>query len=78
MKFGSGPKPTVRRDRNGRPDIWGKAISDRGLPEALPFAIDEPERSVPPMNWIRIARDRHVAQEQTDEIEQLLARAPRP
>jgi hypothetical protein len=29
------------------------------------------------MNWIKVARERHSAQSQSDEIERLLARAPR-
>jgi hypothetical protein len=76
MKFGSGSRPTVRRDSNGRPDIWGAAITEAKPSEDQPFAF-EPERSVQPMNWIRIARERHITQDSSDEIEQLLARAPR-
>jgi hypothetical protein len=77
IKFGSA-KPTVKRDANGRPDIWGAAaVTNSSLSEDPELAIDESERSVPPMNWIRIARERHIALKQSDEIEELLARAPR-
>jgi hypothetical protein len=77
VKFGSGPKPAIRRDGNGRPDIWGAAITDSRLSEDSPLAADEPDRGIPPMDWIRVARERHAARDQSDEIEQLLARAPR-
>jgi hypothetical protein len=76
-KLGSGPKPTVRRDINGRPDIWGAALSEGKQSASRSPIIDEPECFQPPMNWIKVARERHSAQSQSDEIERLLARAPR-
>jgi hypothetical protein len=76
VKFGRS-KPKIHRDINGRPDIWGQAISEARLPESNAFAEHEVEHPEPPMNWIKIARDRHTALNQSDEIEQLLARAPR-
>lgn len=61
-------RPAVRRDANGRPDIWG----------SLENAPDHADRNQePPMNWVRIARERQVMINQAQEVEQLLERAPR-
>ncbi|NVN86587.1 MAG: hypothetical protein HXX15_10920 [Rhodopseudomonas sp.] len=65
MKFG-GSRPAVRRDANGRPDIWGAVEHDLPLTE-------QPAES--PMNWIKIARERHAALDRSDEIERLLSGA---
>jgi len=67
MKFG-GARPAVRRVGNGRPDIWGAAEPEPPL---------DAQQVEPPMNWIKIARERHAAIERSDEVERLLSGAAR-
>lgn len=72
MKFGARPKP-VRRD-----GLFDAPPQFEPTPEPM---VDElpvrAEHAVepPPMNWIRVARERHRAEQDRDEIEQLLAHA---
>jgi hypothetical protein len=72
IKFGSRPKPAIRRDAFGRRDIWGDAAERAS---ALPADVEE--HAAPPLNWIKIARERQATLSRSDEIEELLARAPR-
>ncbi|KIZ47567.1 MULTISPECIES: hypothetical protein [Rhodopseudomonas] len=65
VKFG-GTRPKVRRDANGRPDIWG---------DAFPAAPSPDARSEPQMQWIKVARQREEVLDQSNEIERLLSGA---
>ena len=72
VKFGR-PKPARAR---------GEGFFDAPRPlhtdEAdEPHYDNEPAAAPPPMDWIRVARERHKAEQAGEEIEQLLARAPR-
>jgi len=79
IKF-SRRQPVVRRDPNGRPDIWRdapKPASDDYAAEPLDLAIDPspPTQPIEVPAWIRAARQRQTEVKATDEIEELLARA---
>ncbi|MBB5046466.1 hypothetical protein HNR60_001211 [Rhodopseudomonas rhenobacensis] len=88
MRFGA-PRPIIRRDEA----LYHDAIDDVAIPEprseapwiepaapvhAAHVAADELDDEPPPMNWLRIARDRAQSAPSDDAIEQLLAKAPRP
>jgi hypothetical protein len=83
IKFGNASQPKVRRDANGRPDIWGAAANEgwaaehRAVVDLGRRVVAEEQTEPPMMNWIKIARERHTAATQSDEIERLLAQAPR-
>lgn len=75
--------PTVRRDPNGRPDLWSAAaksakrdIAGERLTQDLD--LSPPMQPVEPPSWIQAARQRQTAvasHDGGDEIEELLARA---
>ncbi|MFC0243296.1 hypothetical protein [Rhodopseudomonas telluris] len=80
FKFGR-REPTIRRDLNGRPDIWSAAAK----PASSDFVTDRitqdldlspPMQPVEPPSWIQAARQRQTAAiSEGNEIEELLARA---
>ncbi|MBI5132105.1 MAG: hypothetical protein HZA66_21895 [Rhodopseudomonas palustris] len=79
VKF-SRRQPAVRRDLNGRPDIWRDAprpASDDYAAEPLDLTLDPspPTQPTEVPAWIRAARQRQTEVKATDEIEELLARA---
>jgi hypothetical protein len=69
MTFGKSRRQNEMPDR--RSANWG---SDAKAPTASVETLrDQP----PPMNWIRIAREMQEAHHRSNEVEELLARAPR-
>lgn len=79
FKFGR-REPAIRRDPNGRPDIWSaaaKPASSEIAAQPLPQSIDPspPMQPVEPPSWIKAARQHQPAINDGDEIEDLLARA---
>ncbi|ABD87860.1 hypothetical protein [Rhodopseudomonas palustris] len=88
MRFGA-PRPIIRRDEA----LYHDAIYDVAIPEppseapwiepaapvhAAHATADELEDEPPPMNWLRIARDRGKSAPSDAAIAQLLAKASRP
>ncbi|ABD07178.1 conserved hypothetical protein [Rhodopseudomonas palustris HaA2] len=81
VKF-SRREPMVRRDPNGRPDIWRDvprpaAAADDVAPGHAELDVDPspPTQPAEPPAWIRAARQRQAEVQSTNEIEELLARA---
>ncbi|MGP9811074.1 hypothetical protein ACTZWT_06125 [Rhodopseudomonas sp. NSM] len=80
VKFGR-REPVVRRDPNGRPDIWRdaprSALAEDVAAEHIDLEIDPspPTQPAEPPAWIKAARQRQTEVKSTDEIEELLARA---
>ncbi|WP_322517347.1 hypothetical protein SR870_07355 [Rhodopseudomonas palustris] len=80
VKFGR-REPVVRRDPNGRPDIWRdaprSAAADDVAAEHSALDVDPspPTQPAEPPAWIKAARQRQTEVKSTDEIEELLARA---
>ena len=79
FKFGR-REPTIRRDINGRPDIWSTApkpassvIAGEQITQDLD--LSPPMQPVEPPAWIQAARRRQSPVDDGEEIEQLLARA---
>ncbi|HEY0328095.1 MAG TPA: hypothetical protein VGC77_03275 [Rhodopseudomonas sp.] len=84
MRFGPS-RPIIRREE----PLYHDAIYD-GMPETpsaapwpahaevAPAASDAIEDEPPPMNWLRIARDRASAAPANAAVAPLLAKAPRP
>ncbi|MCG6204109.1 hypothetical protein LPW26_05640 [Rhodopseudomonas sp. HC1] len=80
FKFGR-REPAVRRDVNGRPDIWSAAAKPA---LASDLALDQPTQDIEPSppvqpveppSWIKAARQHQAPVDDGDEIEELLARA---
>ncbi|MBB1090494.1 hypothetical protein HUU61_04270 [Rhodopseudomonas palustris] len=79
VKFGR-REPVVRRDLNGRPDIWGAAARPAEhdiAADRIDLDVDPspPMQPTEPPSWIKAARQRQTDIKGTDEIEQLLSRA---
>ncbi|RJF78864.1 hypothetical protein D4Q52_01555 [Rhodopseudomonas palustris] len=85
FKFGR-REPAIRRDGNGRPDIWGAAATPGATAapasaeiaaEPLAQEIDPspPTQPAEPPSWIKAARERQAPVDDGDELEELLARA---